>query len=142
MRGFRTNSMAFFPHRSWVGSGITSNESAMAVVDPHPDGSKRPGGCDDEIQVPVTIHVAGDNTQAPSLGGNAEGAQTDTTRKIKVNSVPEAARTPTLCLDDGQVRMAITVQISNHTALIAKRKRGGKLCGWTGSCFRRPAGRG
>jgi hypothetical protein len=71
----------------------------MAVVDPNPDWSKRPGSRDDEVQVPVAIHVAGDNPQAPNLGGNAEGTQAKPSRKI--NSVLEAVRAPTLGSGDG-----------------------------------------
>jgi hypothetical protein len=97
----------------------------MAVVDPNLDWGKRPGARDDEIQVPVTIHVAGDDTQYPSLGENAEGAQTNVSRKI--NSILEAARPPTLCPGDGEVRTAITVQISNRTALVAKERCEGQL---------------
>ena len=92
----------------------------MAVVDPNPDWGKRPGARDDEIQLPVTIHVAGDNTQSPSLGENAEGARRNASGKVKINSVLEAARPPTLCPGDGEVRAAVTVQISNRTALVAK----------------------
>jgi len=92
----------------------------MAVVDPNPDGGKRPGARDDEIQVPVTIHVAGDEKQSASLGENVEGAQTGACRKIKINSVLEAARAPTLCPGDREVRSAIAVEVSNRTALVAK----------------------
>lgn len=99
----------------------------MAIVDPNPDWGKRPGARDDEVRVPVTIHVAGGDKQSASLGENAEGAQTGACRKIKINSVLKAARTPTLCPGDGKVRTAITVQVSNRTALVTKGRREGRL---------------
>jgi hypothetical protein len=99
----------------------------MAVVDPNPDWGKRPGARDDEIQIPVTIHVAGDDTQSPPLGENAEGAQTNARREIKINPVLEAIWTPALCPGDGEVRTAITVQIGNRTALVAKGRCGREL---------------
>jgi hypothetical protein len=40
---------------------------------------------------------------------------------MKINSVPEAAWTPTHCLGNGKVRTAIAVQIGNRTALVAKK---------------------
>jgi D-tyrosyl-tRNA(Tyr) deacylase len=43
----------------------------MAVVDPNPDWGKRPSAHDDQIQIPITVHVAGDKTQSAFLGGNA-----------------------------------------------------------------------
>jgi hypothetical protein len=118
---------AFSPGRLRVGSRVTSNEPTVAVVDPNPDWGKRPGARDDEIQVQVSIHIAGDDTQSPSLGENAEGAPASASRKIKINSILEAVRTPALCPGDGEVRTAITVQIGNRTALVAKRGCGGEL---------------
>jgi hypothetical protein len=99
----------------------------MAVVDPDPDWGKRPGARNDQIQVSVAVHVAGDNTQSAFLGENAERTRADTSRELKLNSIPEALRTPTLCPDDGEVRTVIPVQIGNSAALLAQGRCGLQL---------------
>jgi len=101
----------------------------MAVVDPDPNRSKRPGAADDQVEVPITIHVAGNNTQPASLGGNAERARSNARGKVEINAVLKAIRAPAFGSGDGEVRMAITVQIGDRTALVAIRGRGGKLRG-------------
>jgi hypothetical protein len=99
----------------------------MAVVDPDPDWGKRPGARNDQIQVPIAVHVAGHNTQSASLGGNAERLCADARGKLKLDSIPEALRTPTLCPDDSEVRTAIPVQIGNSTTLVEQGRCGLQL---------------
>jgi hypothetical protein len=101
----------------------------MAVVDPHSNWGERPRTCDDEVQFPVPIDVAGNDPQSPSLAENLEGTPVGTSAKIKINSVLEAIRPPAFCLGDGEVKLAIAIQIGNCTALVAERRYGGKLCG-------------
>ena len=92
----------------------------MAVVDPNSDWGKRPSARDDEVQIPITIYIAGDDTQSASLGENAKGAETNPSREIKNNPVLEAVGPPTLCPNHGEVRTAVTVQIGNDTTLVAE----------------------
>jgi hypothetical protein len=104
----------------------------MAVVDPDPDWGKRPSARDDQIQVPIAVHVAGENTQSAFLGGNAERTRADTCGELKLDSIPEAFRIPTLYLYDGEVGTAIPVQISNNPALLPQ-----EGCGLQGQgCWR------
>ena len=96
----------------------------MAVVDPDPDWGKRPSAHDDQIQVPIAVHVTGDKAQSAFLGGNAERTRADSSGELKLDSIPEALRTPTLCPDDGEVRTAIPVQIGNNAALVPQERCG------------------
>jgi hypothetical protein len=96
----------------------------MAVVDPDPDWGKPPSAHDDQIQVAIAVHVAGNKTQSTFLGGNAERPRAHTRAELKFNSIPEAFRTPTLCPYDGEVGTAIPVQIGNNAALVAQKRCG------------------
>ena len=96
----------------------------MAVVDPDPHWGKRPSAHDDQIQVPIAVHVAGNKTQSAFLGGNAERTRADTRAELKLNSIPEAFRIPTLCPYDGEVGTAIPVQIGNNAALVPQERCG------------------
>jgi hypothetical protein len=96
----------------------------MAVVDPDPDWGKRPSAHDDQIQVPIAVHVAGDKTQSAFFGGNAERTRADTPGELKLNSIPEPFRIPTLCPYDGEVGTAIPVQIGNNAALVPQERCG------------------
>jgi len=96
----------------------------MAVVHPDPDWRKRPNAHDDQIQVPIAVHVAGEKTQSAFLGGHAERTRADTRAEMKLNSIPEAFRIPTFCPHDGEVRTAIPVQIRNDAALVHSERCG------------------
>ena len=96
----------------------------MAVVDPDPDWGKPPSAQDDQTQVPIAVHVAGEKTQSALTGGNAERTRADTRAELKLNSILEAFRTPTLCPYDGEVGTAIPVQIGNNAALVPQERCG------------------
>jgi len=94
--GVRGDPGTFGPDGSWVDSWITLSEPAVAIVDPNPDRGKRPGARNDQIQVPIAIHVARDNTHSAFLGGDGERTRTNPSGESEFNSILEGVRTPTL----------------------------------------------
>ena len=72
----------------------------------------------------MAIHVAGDEPQSALLGANAEGVRPDTRGELKLDSIPEAFRIPTLHPNDGEVGAAIPVQIGQNATLLPQ-ERGG-----------------
>jgi hypothetical protein len=96
----------------------------MAVVDPDSDWGKRPGAHNDQVQGLIAVHVTGENTQSAYLGGNVERTRADASGELKLDSIPEAFRIPTLCPYDGEVGTAIPVQIGNNAALVPQERCG------------------
>jgi hypothetical protein len=113
VRVARGHSGVFGPDGSWVGSWITFGEPAMTVIDPDPDRDKRPGVSNNQIQIPIAIHIAGDNTQSTFPGGDAEGTWTNTRGKIEVNLIPKGVRAPALQGHGGKVKTAVPIQIGD-----------------------------
>jgi hypothetical protein len=96
----------------------------MAVVDPDPDWGERPSAQDDQIQAPIAVHVAGEKTQSAFFGGRAERTRAAAGAELKLDSIPEVFRIPTLCPYDGEVGTAIPVQIGNNAALVPQERPG------------------
>jgi hypothetical protein len=124
LRSIRDDLGASGPDGTWIGRGGSSSELAMTVVDPDPDWGKRPSAQDDKIQVPVTVHIAGQKPHSAFLGANAERTRAGARGELELNSISEPFRIPTLYPHGGEVGTAIPIQIGNKPALLPQQRYG------------------